>query len=385
MRCTTGGRCAHCEPVDLKCLLRNNHKLAMFMTVRKFDLPPSQRTRQVKTYFLRILAICAAALFAAAASAQQDFSKVEIQTEKLADTVYMMTGAGGNLGVSVGEDAVFVIDDQFAPLTPKIQAEIAKLTDKPVKFLLNTHWHFDHTGGNENMGKAGVLIFAHENVRKRLSAEGFIEFLGMKTKPEPRVALPVVTFTRDLTFDLNGDELVVTHVPRAHTDSEPGAAEISTLREGALASASLLVGIVPWGIVTGVAMVSAGLTQSQAVAMSVLVFAGTAQLAVLPLLIAKAPLWVMCATALVVNLRYVIYSAVLAPHFEHLPRPWRVLLSYITVDGVFALFAGRYRPEDGDRNKHWFFHGGSLVMWCAWQVSSGIGIFAGAMIPAEWS
>jgi glyoxylase-like metal-dependent hydrolase (beta-lactamase superfamily II) len=171
-------------------------------------------------FFLRILAGSAAAFFAAAASAQQDFSKVEIQTEKLADTVYMMTGSGGNLGVSVGEDAVFVIDDQFAPLTPKIQAAIAKLSSKPVKFVLNTHWHFDHTGGNENLGKAGAIIIAHENVKKRLSAEGFIEFLGMKTKPEPKVALPVVTFTRDLSFHLNGDELVVTHVPRAHTDGD---------------------------------------------------------------------------------------------------------------------------------------------------------------------
>jgi len=174
----------------------------------------------VRTYFLGILAVCAAGLFAAGASAQQDLSKVELQTEMLADTVYMMTGAGGNLGVSVGEDAVFVIDDQFAPLTPRIQAAIAKLSSKPAKFVLNTHWHFDHTGGNENLGKAGAVIVAHENVRKRLSTEGFIEFLGMKTKPEPRVALPVVTFTRDLTFHLNGDELVVTHVPRAHTDGD---------------------------------------------------------------------------------------------------------------------------------------------------------------------
>src|SRR6266852_577217 len=159
--------------------------------------------------------------------------------------------------------------------------------------------------------------------------------------------------------------------------------QISALREGALASAGLLVGIVPWGIVAGVAMASAGLTQT--LAMSVLVFAGTAQLAVLPLLVAKAPLWVMVATALVVNLRYVIYSAVLAPHFEHLPRLWRVLLSYITVDGVFALFAGRYRPEDRNPHKHWYFLGGSLVMWCAWQLSSWMGIFAGAMIPGRWS
>jgi predicted branched-subunit amino acid permease len=161
--------------------------------------------------------------------------------------------------------------------------------------------------------------------------------------------------------------------------------QISALREGALASAGLLVGIVPWGIVAGVAMASAGLTQTQAVAMSVLVFAGTAQLAVLPLFVAKASLWVMVATALVVNLRYVIYSAVLAPHFEHLPRLWRVLLSYVTVDGVFALFAARYRPDDGNPHKHWYYLGGSLVMWCAWQLSSGVGIFAGAMIPGEWS
>jgi len=132
-------------------------------------------------------------------------------------------------------------------------------------------------------------------------------------------------------------------------------------------------------------MVSAGLSEAQAVSMSLLVFAGSAQIAVLPLLILKAPLWVMYATVLVVNLRYVVYSAVLAPHFHHLSRPWRVLLSYITVDGVFALFAGRFRPGDGRRHKHWFFLGASLLMWAGWQVSSWIGIFAGAMIPGEWS
>ena len=149
-----------------------------------------------KDLSLRIAAFTAVIL-AAPAFAQQDFSKVEIQTEKLADSVYMMTGAGGNLGVSVGEDGVFVIDDQFAPLTGKIQAAITKLSTKPVKFVLNTHWHFDHTGGNENLGKAGTVIVAQENVRKRLSSEGFIEFLGMKTKAEPAIALPVVTFTRE--------------------------------------------------------------------------------------------------------------------------------------------------------------------------------------------
>jgi 4-azaleucine resistance transporter AzlC len=161
--------------------------------------------------------------------------------------------------------------------------------------------------------------------------------------------------------------------------------QVANLREGAAASVPLLVGMVPWGIVAGVAMVAAGLTQAQAVAMSAIVFAGSAQIAVLPLLLVKAPLWVMIATTLVVNLRYVIYSAVLAPHFAHLSRPWRVLLSYITVDGVFALFAARYRPEEADANKHWFFLGGSIVMWCGWQASTSIGVFAGALIPKEWS
>ncbi|HKW37950.1 MAG TPA: MBL fold metallo-hydrolase [Burkholderiales bacterium] len=168
----------------------------------------------------RIPAFCAATLLAASAIAQDDFSKVEIQTDKLAEGVYMMTGAGGNLGVSVGEDGVFLIDDQFAPLTPKIEAAIAKLNAKPVRFLLNTHWHFDHTGGNQNLGKAGAIIVAQENVRKRLSQEGFIAFLGMKTKPEPAVALPIVTFTRDVTFHLNGDEIRAFHAPRAHTDGD---------------------------------------------------------------------------------------------------------------------------------------------------------------------
>ncbi|MEO7760931.1 MAG: MBL fold metallo-hydrolase, partial [Casimicrobiaceae bacterium] len=125
-----------------------------------------------------------------------------------------------SLGLSIGDDAVFLIDDQFAPLTPKIEAAIAKLTPKPVKFLVNTHWHFDHTGGNVNLGKSGSLIVAHENVRKRMSADGFIEFIAAKTKADPKEALPVVTFASDVTFNLNGDEIYVIHVPRAHTDGD---------------------------------------------------------------------------------------------------------------------------------------------------------------------
>ena len=163
------------------------------------------------------------------------------------------------------------------------------------------------------------------------------------------------------------------------------ASDRTYFRDGAVAAVPLLVGIVPWGVVAGVAMTSAGLTQVQAVAMSLLVFAGSAQLAVLPLLVAKAPLWVMYATALVVNLRYVIYSAVLAPYFEQLPRTWRALLSYITVDQTFALFVGKYGADAAKASRHWFFFGASLVMWACWQAASLVGIYAGALIPREWS
>jgi branched chain amino acid efflux pump len=169
---------------------------------------------------------------------------------------------------------------------------------------------------------------------------------------------------------------------------EPGkmrGERMSAFRDGAASSASLLFGMVPWGLVAGLAMVSAGLSPAQAVVMGLLVYAGSAQLAVLPLLIAKAPLWVMYATALAVNLRYVIYSAVLAPYFERLSRPWRLLLSYVMVDAMFALFVGRFRPDDGARHKHWFFLGGSAVQWLGWQAASWLGIFGGALIPREWS
>ena len=164
--------------------------------------------------------IATLALAALPAAAQQDYSKVEIKTTKLGATTYMMEGAGGNLGLSIGDDAVFLIDDQFAPLSEKITAAIAKLTDKPVKFILNTHWHFDHTGGNENFGKAGAILVAHENVRHRMSTEQFIEFLKMTEKPSPKGALPVVTFAGSVTFHLNGDEMRAMHVPRAHTDGD---------------------------------------------------------------------------------------------------------------------------------------------------------------------
>jgi cyclase len=171
---------------------------------------------------MRLAPACTFALLLASLPglAQQDFSKVEIRTTKLSEHVYMMEGAGGNLGVSAGEDATFLIDDQFAPLTDKINAAIAKVAKQPVKFIVNTHWHFDHTGGNENFGRAGTLIFAHENVRKRMSTEQFIAFLNSKQPASPKPALPVVTFTDSVSFFLNGEEIRTLHVPRAHTDGD---------------------------------------------------------------------------------------------------------------------------------------------------------------------
>ena len=166
------------------------------------------------------VAVLWAAFASVPALAQTDFSKVEVQTVKVTDTVYMLMGAGGNLGVSAGEDTVFLIDDQYAPMTEKIAAAIAKISAKPVQFILNTHWHGDHTGGNENFGKGGSIIVAHENVRKRMSVEQFIEAFNMRTPPSPKAALPVITFTSATTFHLNGDEIRAIHMPNAHTDGD---------------------------------------------------------------------------------------------------------------------------------------------------------------------
>jgi cyclase len=150
----------------------------------------------------------------------QNFDTIQVRSVLVAGSVHMLQGAGGNIGLVVGNDAVFIVDDQFAPLTPKVLAAIKAITPDPVKFVLNTHWHFDHTGGNENMGKAGALIFAHENVRRRMSTGQLIEALNRTEPASPHGALPVVTFTDTVTFHLNGDSIVVFHVAPAHTDGD---------------------------------------------------------------------------------------------------------------------------------------------------------------------
>ena len=164
------------------------------------------------------LAVCLSGIAFAQAP---DPNKVQVKATPVGGSVTMLEGAGGNIGVSAGDDGVFVIDDQFAPMAPKIKAAIAKISTKPLRFIFNTHWHGDHTGGNEAMAGAGALIVAHDNVRKRMSSEQFVEMMGgKKVPPSPEKALPVVTFNDEVTFHLNGDEVRVIHVANAHTDGD---------------------------------------------------------------------------------------------------------------------------------------------------------------------
>lgn len=160
-------------------------------------------------------------LLAGGAIAQQpDFDKVEVKSEPLAENVYMLVGAGGNMGLLVGPDGAVLVDDQFAPLTPKIRAAIARLTDKPVRFVINTHWHPDHTGGNEAFGQSGSVIVAHDNTLKRLTTKQIVDLFNMEIPPAPKDALPIVTFGESVSLHLNGENVDAVHVENAHTDSD---------------------------------------------------------------------------------------------------------------------------------------------------------------------
>lgn len=150
-------------------------------------------------------------------SAQED---VKIESIKVTDQIYMLMGSGGNIGLLVGQDGTFLIDDQFAPLTEKITAAITSVGGDTPKFLINTHYHGDHTGGNENFGKKGTLIFSHDNVRDRLLNGSFIREFNMKREGVDPVGLPVITFSEDISFHLNGDTVRAIHIPHSHTDGD---------------------------------------------------------------------------------------------------------------------------------------------------------------------
>jgi cyclase len=151
--------------------------------------------------------------------AQTDYSKVEIKATKISGNVYMLEGAGGNIGVSVGEDGILIVDDQFAPLADKIKAALKQLGEGKLKFVLNTHWHGDHTGGNPVFGPDAPII-AHDNVRKRMSTEQRSELFKQTTPASPKEALPVITFNESLSVHFNGEEIRVIHFPQGHTDGD---------------------------------------------------------------------------------------------------------------------------------------------------------------------
>jgi cyclase len=158
-------------------------------------------------------------LLCVSASAQEP-AEQRLETHKLTDTLYLLTGPGGNIALLVGKDSVFLVDDQIAPMTPALKKTIAQITPKPVRFVFNTHWHGDHTGGNAVLGQDGAVIVAHDNVRKRMSTEQFREMFKRKVPPSPESALPVITFADSISFHLDGEDIAVFHVDPAHTDGD---------------------------------------------------------------------------------------------------------------------------------------------------------------------
>ena len=172
-----------------------------------------------------LVGVMALARSTARAGQGQDFSKVEIKATKVAGNIYMLQGAGGNIAASIGNDGIVIVDDQFAPLAEKIQASLKSLgiTDKPVRFVINTHYHGDHTGGNAPFSNAGSTVIAQDNVRKRLESGGTAGNGGtihMENKPAEKAALPIITFEHDVTVHLNGEDIRALHFPAGHTDGD---------------------------------------------------------------------------------------------------------------------------------------------------------------------
>jgi len=161
-----------------------------------------------------------AVLLATLGSVNAQENKVEFSTFQLSDTVYMLRGRGGNVGISSGEDGLYIIDDQVKPVTSQLLQAIRKISNKPIRFIINTHYHGDHTGGNETIGKAGALIFAHDNIRTRMTTEQVSSFMKKTTPPYTEAALPVVTFNDQMSLHFNGETATAYHVAHGHTDGD---------------------------------------------------------------------------------------------------------------------------------------------------------------------
>jgi cyclase len=179
---------------------------------------PGWRKEAIVKRMLILLAVFVSSL--AATLQQPPQFEMALKTLKLTDTLYLLEGAGGNVAVFVWDGGVLLVDDKVAPVSREVKAAVAAITPKPIRFVVNSHWHRDHSGGNEALATDGAVVVAHENVRKRMSVEGFIEVFGRKVPASPPQALPIVTFTRDVTFHLGEEEISVTHVAAAHTDGD---------------------------------------------------------------------------------------------------------------------------------------------------------------------
>ncbi len=171
---------------------------------------------------IALLSILAAGLapFAASVQAKDAMDAVTIKPVQVAEQIYMLAGKGGNIGLFIGEDGTFMIDDQFAPLTEKIIKAVQSVGGEQPRFLINTHYHGDHTGGNENFGDKGTLIFSHDNVRERLRTGYSLKAFNVQQEPLDPKGLPMVTFAQDISFHLNGDAVHAVHIPHAHTDGD---------------------------------------------------------------------------------------------------------------------------------------------------------------------
>ncbi len=174
-----------------------------------------------KVSVFRFVAFVTAVFFATGSMAQMPSPEdAEVKVIEIASDLYMLMGIGGNIALSTGPDGAFIVDDELKPMSPKLKAAIAAVSETPVKMVFNTHWHFDHAGGNEFFAGEGALIVAHDNVRQRISSAQFSTFFNRETPPSPEAALPVITFDSTATFHLNGHTIKAVHVTPAHTDGD---------------------------------------------------------------------------------------------------------------------------------------------------------------------